>query len=261
MLSKIIKFALDKKRYIIVLSFYFTIMNIYLNMLKRITFITITVGVLFLCKEPRINADDYEQEYSYNIISAETWDVSPYVWFGYSFGWVPYFNSDVADYGSMLRNGHSGFIIGAGMTINGNWQFGLSFQRLTRSSNLRSYEEIYPEISGIKSEVLMTNIDVALKFPFTSMARGIKIHVVSGFNIITANLTNVYRDGYDYVPAGITKTPHRASLGANVGLSLSWKLFAGVYVKAECRRMFILTRSSSLIDDSWLFNTGISLNF
>ena len=206
-------------------------------------------------------SDEYAQDYSYNIVSASTWNIAPYLFAGYSFGWVPYYNSDNADYGYMLRNGHSGFILGTGITINRNWKVGISFQRLTRDSELRSYSKIYPEIDHIESEVLLTNIDFSMRLPINTRKDLFNLHIVSGFNIIVANLANKYKSGVDTIPVGLAKDMHKAGLGMNVGVALTYRIIGGLHIKAEGRRMFVLTRKTSLIRDSWLMNVGIGLDF
>lgn len=205
--------------------------------------------------------DYYKRDYSYNLFSAKTLDLSPYIFTGYSFGWVPYVNrSGGAQYGNMLRNGHHGFILGAGVSINRNYSVGLSFQRMTRSSNLRGgYSDKYPQIDGIRSEILLTNLDLAVRLPLSFLSDRIEFQAVGGFNIVSSNLKNSYNAGTEVVPVELASSPHKVGFGTNIGLAATYRIINGLQLRFECKRMFMLTRN--VVKDSWLINTGVSVNF
>ena len=205
--------------------------------------------------------DYYSRDYSYNLFSAKTLDLSPYIFTGYSFGWTPYFNRNGgAQYGDMLRNGHHGFILGAGVSINRNYSIGLSFQRMTRSSNLRGeYSDKYSQIDGIRSEVLLGNLDLAVRLPINFLSGKMEFQAVGGFNIVSSNLKNSYNAGTDTVPVELASSPHKVGFGTNIGLATTYRIINGLQLRLECRRMFMLTRN--VVRDSWLINTGVSVNF
>ena len=205
--------------------------------------------------------DYYTRDYSYNLFSAKTLDLSPYIFTGYSFGWVPYLNRDGgAQYGSMLRNGHHGFILGAGVSINRNYSIGLSFQRMTRTSSLRGgYSDTYSQINSIRSEILLTNLDLAVRLPLSFLSNKMEFQAVGGFNVVSSNLSNNYSANADTVPVKLASTPHKVGFGTNIGLAATYRIINGLQLRFECRRMFMLTRN--VIRDSWLINTGVSVNF
>jgi len=209
------------------------------------------------CNAEDENSDYYTKQYSYNIFTANAWDLSPYVFAGYSFGWVPYANNSNIEYGNMLRNGHNGFILGAGLTINRNWSFGLSFQTITKKSKLRdSYALEFKEIKNIKSEILLANIDMGLRLPFY---KNIDLQVLTGLNIISSNISNVYYADAETVPVRAASYSNKVGFGANVGLAFTYRIFAGLHFKIECRRLFIFKKN--FVKDIWLLNTGIGFNF
>ncbi len=234
--------------------FYLTLKSIYCSIFIFVFFISSHINNSFAGEY-----EDYDtRQYSYNIFTASSWDLSPYVFAGYSFGWFPYVNNGNVEYGNMLRNGHNGFILGAGVTVNRNWSFGLSFQRLVKTSNLRgAYAAEYSEIDGIKSEVLLTNIDMSLRLPISY--KNVDIHAVTGLNIISTNIDNKYYDGVSMVHRNIVSSLHKVGFGANIGVALSYRIFSGIYFKIECRRLFVITKN--LLRDSWILNTGLGINF
>ena len=203
--------------------------------------------------------DYYAKDYSYNLFSAKSIDLSPYIFTGYSFGLIPYFNRDGgAQYGDMLRNSHHGFILGAGVSINRNYSVGLSFQRMTRTSGLRKGYSGFG-INSIRSEILLTNLDLAVRLPLNFLSNKMEFHAVGGFNIASSNISNNYAAGTEQVPVKLASTPHKVGFGTNIGFAMSYRIVNGLNLRFECRRMFMLTRN--VIRDSWLFNTGVSVNF
>ena len=229
------------------------------------------------CNVKNINAADFnnydnDAEMSYNIFTAETWDLSMYAYFGYAFAWMPYFNKNGLPYRQMLRNGHHGIAFGGGVAINKNVLFGLSFANVSKNSRMRGeFADRYKEISWIRSHVFMTNVDVGVRLPMWLISldsisqdlfkKDLYIYVVGGFNIISASLTNSYSDEYDTIPVSIAKTPRRVSLGMNFGIALTYNFLSWLHLRTEVRKMFILTRKLSLPSDSWLFNVGIGVSF
>ena len=230
----------------------------------------------------RVYADDfnsynYSEEMSYNLLKAETLKLSFYAHFSYAFAWMPYFNNDGMPYRYMLRNRHHGVVFGGGVAINKNYLLGISFEILSKTSHMRGeFSNNYREISGIKSSVFMTNFDVGVRLPMGGISpnflekiflprdifrQRLNIYIVGGFNIISASLRNSYNSTYTMVPTSIAKSPNKNSLGINAGLAFTYKVFSIFHIRTEVRRMWIITRRSSLPSDSWLFNLGLGLSF
>lgn len=203
------------------------------------------------------------QEYSYNIFTSNTLELSPYLFLGYSFEWVPY-NNDVngMDYKSMLRNRHNGVIGGVGITLNKHWNVGISYSNVKKTSKLRgSFIDKYPSVESIDSEVNMFNIDVAMRLPFSMFYDKTNVYILSGINVVYTTLHKNFYSSTTSVPVNLANSDNKTALGANVGIGVSYNIIGGLFVRLEGRRMFILTKKSSNIKDSWIFNAVVGVNF
>ena len=240
--------------------------NKYLYCFKR-TNIVLIFALLATFKTNSAKANDYlntsEDRYSYNLLTAQLWELSPYLYFGYTFNWVPYSsNVEGIDYKSMLKNGHNGIIGGLGVTINKNWSFGISYSRTHKKSKMRdSFVENYQEVNSINSDVNMFNIDIAMRLPFSLYQSKTNFYILGGMNIIYTTLNKNFYNSFQTIPFNLATNNNKTAFGANVGLGISYNIVGGFFIRFEGRRLFILTRNSSNIKDIWIFNAVAGINF
>ena len=238
----------------------------YLYFLKKAN-IALMFALLAISKVNNAKATNYfnvgEEGYSYNIFTNQQWELSPYLFFGYSFNWVPY-QDDVngINYKNILHNNHNGIIGGIGVTINKHWSLGVSYSHTSKASNMRgSFAERYPEISSIDSDVNMFNFDVAMRLPFSVYQSKTNFYILGGMNVIYTTLDKNFYSSVSSVPTILATNNNKTAFGANVGLGISYNIIGGFWVRLEGKRLFIITRKTSNIKDSWIFNAVVGVNF
>ena len=231
------------------------------NKIRKTFFIA--VSSLCLMFNSQLKADEYypEEDYSYNIFTAQQWVLTPYVFAGYSFIWAPHSNAHNIEYKYMLRNMHHGFNVGVGLVINNYWSFGISLQRLTRSSGLRGgYIQQYSSIKDIDSEIILTNFDIGLKMPFGLFKKHLTFYVVGGVNLIVSSISHNFNENVEFIPVSLSNKINKIACGLNVGGLIKYNLTEGVAVRTEFRRMFIVSHNKP-IKDSWLYSIAMELSF
>lgn len=204
-----------------------------------------------------VKGDDgnlYYDTNSYNIFTAPLWVIEPYFSFMYAMN-----IGSVKDRGDINRGGinysdildklNHGFNIGTGIVLNNNYIFGISFNYLVKSKKVRGH----PYFDKIKTNIFMLNFDLMLKLPFTF--KGLRLYLPTGINVVFANLRHNYTN--DMVPVE-TAQMNDVSFGLNIGFGLEYKIIEHLYLRLDFRRVFLF---KSIINDFWLFQTGLTAQF
>lgn len=198
--------------------------------------------------------------YNYNIFTASQWNIAPYVQGGYVFQNIPFKNKDnIAKYGDFLTQFSHGWKLGAGITINKNWLFGISFNQNIATTDIdNEYKDYLDEISV---ENLMTTLDAALRLPFDLFEHKLNFYILAGVDLIMTNIKNKYKEGVTYIPIKLVNDMNKFALGVDLGLSIRYTIVSGLYAGIDAKRLWILTRSSSLIKDTWILSGNIGFQF
>ena len=217
-------------------------------------------------------ADSSEQYYDYNIFSATTWTLSPYVFFGYGLSYSSHKNQTSfvdengnaygLNYQYMMKNLHNGFKTGAGVTINRNWSFELSVMYVQQTSSLGSKyhsDANLSNIDDITSRITILGIDMYMRLPFDMIRNKFALYLTGGMNVVVGSVNKSYKDPQATVPAWVAKELQKTSFGLNAGIAVDYNLTDHIYFRTDIRRLWLL--SNALIRDSWLFNLTAGVKF
>jgi len=205
------------------------------------------------------NDNFYKKDYSYNIFTADTWDMAQYFFIGYSYFGTKFSN---IEYGSLLKKDQHGIAVGTGVIINKNWLFSINIQKVWQLTNIPHYcSSICKEIDKVKSEIFLVNSGVSLRLPFNLLERKLELYALTGIDIVSSHLANSYSKGTKTVPVEMVKNMSKVNFGIDIGGAVAYRIVPGVQIKFECKKIFLLLRKSALNKDGLVLNTLLSFDF
>ena len=205
------------------------------------------------------NDNFYRRDYSYNIFTADTWDMVQYFFIGYSYFGTKFSN---IEYGSLIKKDQHGIVVGTGVIINKNWLFSVSIQKVWQSTNIPHYcSSRCKEIDKVRSEIFLVNPGVSLRLPFNFLERKLELYALTGIDIVSTHLVNSYSKGTTSVPVGMVKNMSKVNFGIDIGGAVAYRIVPGVQVKFECKKIFLFLRKSAINKDGLVLNTLLSFDF
>ena len=198
----------------------------------------------------------YYDTNSYNIFTAPLWVVQPYVSFSYAFNVATIKNYRDQPY-SNLDNLNHGFNIGAGVMINNNYGFGMSFNYLTKNNNYQLSTNNQIIVNGVRVNIMSLNFDALLKLPFKF--KEFRTYFITGMNIVFQNLEHNFT-GETVPVAAAQMNKGKTSFGFTLGLGLEYKIIEHLYFRFDFRRVFVI---NGIVKGNgyWLGNVGLVAQF
>ena len=216
----------------------------------------LTISVLSNVVSKTSEAEEFQTEYEYNIFTADTWTISPYLFFGYSPTYYSYDKNKFNNTHNIPLRLANGFIAGGGFTINKNWSFEIS---VTHTRNNGSKSNDGSNIASVKAINTVVDMDVYLRLPFTFMKNRLNTYITGGMNIVNFATEKEYRNVNTNVLASRAKEENKIAFGLNAGIAFSYNITDHIYVKTTLRKLWVL--QTAPVKHGLLYNISAGINF
>ncbi|GEM_PF-6747890 len=223
--------------------------------MKKILIISLLAIAVFVAPN-KAKAETFETDYGYNIFTADTWVISPYLFFGYGLTYNSYDKNKFASGYNIPLRLSNGFIAGGGFTINKNWSFEISVMH-TRGE--RGIPNDGSNISAVKSINTIVDMDVYVKLPLSFMKNKLCTYLTGGMNVVNFATEKEYRDGNLNVLSSFAKEENKVAFGLNAGIAISYNITDHIYVKTTLRKLWVLQRAP--IKHGLLYNISAGISF
>lgn len=177
--------------------------------------------------------------------------ITPYVVGGYYLSFAEGQKDPFIDYKSSFKKLQHGFMVGTGIIINNNYGFGISFNQLFGQDNLSKDDQNF---NALNLNLYMLNLDAFVIIPFTFYDK-LHLYVIGGINGIFGTIKPDYKNAT--IDVNIANSMNKNSLGVNIGGGIEYKVAEKFYVRAEAKRVFVLT--PAIVQSFWM--TGLSLMY
>ena len=225
--------------------------------MKRYLFtILLACSVLSNIGTKQSNADEFQTEYSYNIFIADTWVLSPYLFFGYGLTYYSYDANKFNNKYNIPMRLSNGFIAGGGVIINKNWLFEISVMH-TRRNNRRT--DNISNVESVNAINTIVNMDIYIRLPFSFLKDKLSTYLTGGMNIVSFATEKEYIDGNLNVLASTAKEENKLAFGMNAGIAIKYNITSHIFIQTTLRKLWVLQRAP--IEHGLLYNISAGISF